>query len=57
MSETVTRCPMCPNHCDVRMIRCIRGRQWQMRQRAKMANQTVPQPEVKPEKPEEQKSK
>ncbi|MBR5289733.1 MAG: hypothetical protein IKU28_01930 [Erysipelotrichaceae bacterium] len=57
MSETVTRCPMCPNHCDVRMIRCIRGRQWQMRQRAKMANQTVPQPEAKSEKTEEQNTK
>ncbi len=38
MSETVVRCPMCPNHCDVRMLRCIRGRQWQMRQRARMAS-------------------
>ena len=35
MSETIVRCPMCPNHCDVRMLRCIRGRQWQMRERNK----------------------
>ena len=42
MSEKIVRCPMCPNHCDVRMLRCIRGRQWQMRQRAKAMSQPVP---------------
>lgn len=41
MSETVVRCPMCPNHCDVRMLRCIRGRQWQTRQRARIVTNSV----------------
>ena len=57
MSENIVRCPMCPNHCDVRMLRCIRGRQWQMRQRARMANQSVSQPAAKSEKTDVQNTK
>ena len=47
MSETIVRCPMCPNHCDVRMLRCIRGRQWQMRQRNRAANNMAQRPAEK----------
>ena len=57
MRENIVRCPMCQNHCDVRMLRCIRGRQWQMRQRARMAKQNVSQPAAKPEKTDVQNTK
>lgn len=47
MSETIVRCPMCPNHCDVRMLRCIRGRQWQIREkRRKLTSSALKNVEV-----------
>ncbi|MBQ4343224.1 MAG: hypothetical protein IJC38_04995 [Erysipelotrichaceae bacterium] len=53
MCETIVRCPMCPNHCDVRRLRCIRGRQWQARQRARMVTNSVQKTEKTTQKTEQ----